>query len=71
MGKQLLVVASRQLELSLFPITGVPKILTKTSINSKFASMFRHARRTEAAQRSARLNFLFVKNKASWHGGPQ
>lgn len=73
MGKQplVLVVASRRLELSVFPITGVPKILRKTSVNSKFAFTFRNARRAEEAQRSVRLNLLFVKNKASWHEGPQ
>lgn len=65
------VVASKELELSVFPITGVPKILRETSISSKFASMSTNARRTEEAQRSVRLHLLFVKNKASRHEGPQ
>lgn len=50
------VVAGRQLGICF------PKILKKTSVNSKFASMFRNARRTEAAQRSMRVNLLFVRN---------
>jgi len=65
------VVADRHLELSVFPNTGVPKTLSKTSINSKFASMFRNARGTKKAHRSVRLSLLFVKNKACWHAGPQ
>lgn len=63
------VVVSRQLEYSVFPITSVPRILRKTSVNSKFA--FYYQKCQEGAQRSVRLNLLFVKNKASWHEGPQ
>lgn len=61
MGKHTLVPvpASKQLELSVLPVTSVPKICRKTSRNSKFASVLRNAGRTEEAQRRVRLNLLF------------
>lgn len=61
-----LVVASKQLELIVFAITGVPrKSLGKEQWNSKQHISPLHSEIPEEVQSSVRLNVWFVKNGAS------